>query len=155
MRKPFGQGLLQHVSSYAHLFCDFVQGLLQLQSDQLLPRIYTHQTSLCLLFTALCLTPPPLSSGSVDRTDDSIDYGTSVSEPGAEESDEGREQRQRGMDGVRGGEKESVHPRACQPFYYHNVCAFITMPANRKSLIANGSAATATLLNDEQARPLI
>ncbi|AWP06177.1 Hypothetical protein SMAX5B_001860 [Scophthalmus maximus] len=44
---------------------------------------YEHQTS-------LCRTPPPPSSGSVDRTDDSIDYGASVSEPRAEESDEGK-----------------------------------------------------------------
>lgn len=50
--------------------------------------ICSQQTSL-----RLSLPPPPLSSGSVDRTDDSIDYGTSVSEPRAEESDEVRKTR--------------------------------------------------------------
>ncbi|KAK5866463.1 hypothetical protein PBY51_020652 [Eleginops maclovinus] len=39
---------------------------------------------------SLCLPPPPLSSGFVDRTDDSMDFGTSVSEPRDEESNEGR-----------------------------------------------------------------
>ena len=40
--KPFGQGFLQGVSSYAcpPLQRDFAQGLLQLQSDQLLPCIH-------------------------------------------------------------------------------------------------------------------
>lgn len=79
IRKPFGRGFLLGVSRQTRLFCpppqrDFAQGRHQLQCDQLLPR--------------LCLTPPPLSSGSVGHTDDSIDYSASVSEPGAEESEE-------------------------------------------------------------------
>lgn len=53
----------------------------------------THTRHPSVSLCPLRLTPPPLSSGSVDRTDDSIDYGTSVSEPRAEESDEGRGRR--------------------------------------------------------------
>eukprot|EP00064_Thunnus_orientalis_P006830 superscaffoldBa00000729_g6849 len=66
---------------------------------ELRPPTLAYPFPLCHLFI-LRLTN---SGGSVDHTDDSIDYGTSVSEPRAEESDEekGRgDMRQNEMDGV-------------------------------------------------------
>lgn len=54
---------------------------------------HTHTPDIFPSLFPFCFTPPPFSSGSVDHTDDGIDYGTTVSEPRAEESDEGRERR--------------------------------------------------------------
>lgn len=65
-------------------------------------------------------------------------------EPKGEESDEGEgggDMRQNEIDREEKG-RESVLPRACQPFYYHDVCAFITAPANKNLLTANRAAAT-------------
>lgn len=48
-------------------------------------------------------------------------------------------------------EKESVLPRTCQPFYYHDVCAFITVPANKNLLKPMGRQLCWDLVECEQA----
>lgn len=48
-------------------------------------------------------------------------------------------------------EKESVLPRTCQPFYYHDVCAFITVPANKNLLKPMGRQLCWDLVECERA----
>lgn len=176
-----GRGFLQGLSSKAHLYCpppltDFAQGLLQLQSDQLnYPHIHTadashscsRSRSLSLsAHTPLCIPPPPLLSGSVDHTDDSIDYSTSVSEPGERWERRGdRRHGERWIEGQtdRGGEMDiqidrqiergvvretggAQHSQGCNPsFPLHDrlfitimSVLFITEPANENLLKPTG-----------------
>lgn len=118
--------------------------------------VYTHQTSLCLSLPSLSHSSSPFVRLRWPyRWQYRLWHQCIGTKSWGERWGKGEEIWDKTRRIERRGERESVLPRACQLFYYCDVCAFITMPANKKSLKVNGAAATETLLNGERAWTLI